>query len=48
MFLQFNKESTTVAQHIINANQFVEKFLETNIRLGDDSHGEHDTEWVIF
>ena len=48
MFLQFDKELMVVAQHIINKNQFVEEFLETDIRLKDDSHWGHDIKWVIF
>ena len=36
--LPFHKELMAVAQHIINANEFVEKFSGAYIRLGDNSH----------
>jgi len=48
MFLPFDNESMAVAQHIINANEFVEKFSEADIRLRDDSHLGRDIERVAF
>jgi len=48
MFLLFDNESMAVAHHIINANEFVEKFFETYIRLRDDSQWGHNIERVIF
>jgi hypothetical protein len=46
-FLQFNKISITVAQPIINASQFVEKFLETDHHPINNLHLRQDI-WQII
>ena len=46
--LPFHEELITVAQHIINANEFVEKFSEAGIRLRDNSPRRHDIVRVTF
>ena len=44
--LPIQKELIAVAQHIINGNEFVEKFLDSNRCLRDSSHEGHNTKWV--
>ena len=39
MCLPYVKESTAVAQHIINASQFEENFFITDFRLNDNALG---------
>ena len=46
--LPCHKVLMAVAHHIINANEFVEKFSGADIRLRDNSHRGHDRVRVTF